>query len=356
MRPEPPDDVAQLCNLAELDKTHYRVFPNHQRQLSPAEANPKPATPERDLAGTRDLDSMVEQQAEGEATRKPAPEMPSHRWTVLHSAAVSNPEEPDDYRAAAEEIHVPTLSVFSTAGGVGKTSIVAALSRALSRAGQRMLVVHGAEEFTLTLHFGGQAGKPGRLRTFFPPTRKEGQINVLAHDFDVAPQGVEIDGWLQREVASIQGEVDRVLVEVRSLSGEDRHFLGLSHATLAVLVPDVRCLLSIAKLKKQLEQQNESGFRKVSPYFLLNKFDSNSAFHNEIRDQLRKQLGSKLLPFTIRRSDLVSEALASGMTVLDYAPKASIVDDLLRLSTWAGELGAVRPAVKNVNKANAAIV
>jgi cellulose synthase operon protein YhjQ len=355
MQPETPDDVANLCNVAELDTNHYKVFtPNRRKRIDPfsAEIDPPQAAPERNLA------SMVEQQAESEITPKSAPEMSSRRWTVLHSAAEVNPNaDSDDYRVVAEEIHVPTLSVFSTAGGVGKTSIVAALARALSRSGQRLLMVHGVEEYTLTLHFGGQSGKPGRLRTFFPPTRKEGQISVVAHDFDVAPHGVEIDGWLQREVASVQGEVDRVLVEISRLGSEDQHFLGLSHATLVVLVPDIRCLLSVPKLKKMLEQQNETGFRKVNPYFLLNKFDANSAFHNEIRDQLRKQLGSRLLPFTIRRSDLVSEALASGMTVLDYAPKASIVDDLLRLAAWAGELSNVRelPAAKSVTKANAAI-
>ncbi len=72
---------------------------------------------------------------------------------------------------------------------------------------------------------------------------------------------------------------------------------------------------------------------------------------------MRKQLGAKLLPFTIRRSDLVSEALASGMTVLDYAPKSAIVDDLMRLAAWAGEIGNVReiPVAKSVTKTNSGI-
>ncbi len=357
MPTDTPDDVANLCNVAELDTTHYKIFsPVRRRQnFAPAEVETNPLA--SDFNSSRRLIVEVEPETAGEVPSKFAPEM-SSRWTVLRSANEVNLNNGvDDYRVVAEEIHVPTLSVFSTAGGAGKTSIVAALARALSRSGQRMLMVHGMEEYTLPLHFGGQAGKPGRLRTFFPPSRREGQISVLSHDFDVAPHGVEIDGWLQREVASVQGEADRVLVEIGRLNGEERHFLGLSHATLAILVPDVRCLLSVAKLKKALDQQNESEFRKVNPYFVLNKFDSNSAFHNEIRDQLRKQLGAKLLPFTIRRSDLVSEALASGMTVLDYAPKSAIVDDLMRLAAWAGEIGNVReiPVAKSVTKTNSGI-
>jgi cellulose synthase operon protein YhjQ len=355
VRPEPPDDVANLCSVAELDKMHYKVFDRARLQhiSAPAEADPKPAAAERDLAKF-----VAEKQMERETTPKYAPEMPSHRWSMLYSTADANPDASvDDYSAVTEEIHVPTLAVFSMVGGVGKTSIVAALARALSRSGQRVLIVHGAEQHTLTLHFGGQPGKPGRLRTFFPPTRNEGQINVLAHDFDEAVHDVEIEGWLQREIASVQGEVDRVLVEVSRLSSEDVHFLGLSSATLVIVVPDLGSLLNVARLKKLLEQQNHSSFRKVNPYFVLNKFDANSAFHNEIRNHLRQQLSSRLLPFTIRRSDLVAEAVASGMTVLDYAPKAAIVDDLLRLSAWVGELGNVSElsAVKNVAKSKPAI-
>ncbi|MGA2961510.1 MAG: cellulose synthase operon protein YhjQ/BcsQ [Candidatus Korobacteraceae bacterium] len=353
MRPDTPDDVANLCNVAELDKARYKVFTRTRHEQIAVETDSEPAASERDLV------KLIEEPQAGRALMpRHAPEPPSHSWTMLHAVAEANSVTyAEDSQVVSEEIHVPTLSVFSTAGGVGKTFIVAALARAQSRSGQRVLVVHGEEQYTLTPHFGGQAGKPGRLRTFFPPTRKEGQINVLAHDFDGFSQGGEIDGWLQREVASVEDEVDRVLVEVSRLSSEDRHFLGLSHATLAVLVPDIGSLLSVPKLKNLLEQQYQSGFRKVNPYFVLNKFDANSAFHNEIRKHLRQQLGPRLLPFTVRRSDLVAEAIAAGMTVLDYAPRAAIVDDLLRLSAWVNELGSIRevPISKSATRPNSAI-
>jgi cellulose synthase operon protein YhjQ len=349
VRPEPPEDVANLCDVAELDTNYYKVF-TRQRTPVPAEVAAEPVTPER---GSAKL--IVEPEAEQAVTPMHSPpEMPSHRWTMLRAVTDAIPgADSDDYRVVSEEIHVPTIAVFSMAGGVGKTTILAALARALSRTGQRVLVVHGVEQNTLTLHFGGQSVRPGRLHTFLPPTRKEGQINVLAHEFDEAPRGVEIDGWLQREVAAVENEVDRVLVEVSRLNSEDQHFLGLAHTTLAVLVPDIGSLLSVAKLKNWLEQQNRAGFRKVDPYFLLNKFDANSAFHNEVRDRLHQQLGSRLLPFTIRRSDLAAEALASGMTILDYAPKASVADDFLRLAAWAGKLGNVREMPASKSKSNA---
>ena len=37
---------------------------------------------------------------------------------------------------------------------------------------------------------------------------------------------------------------------------------------------------------------------------------------------------------TIRRSDTVAEALADGMTVIDYCPDAGVAEDFQRLAEW----------------------
>jgi cellulose biosynthesis protein BcsQ len=80
------------------------------------------------------------------------------------------------------------------------------------------------------------------------------------------------------------------------------------------------------------------GSRQPSVHFLINKFDPASAFHAEVRKNLRLQLGARLLPFCIRRHDAVAEALAAGMTVLDYAPNSAPAEDFLQLATWAREV------------------
>lgn len=50
---------------------------------------------------------------------------------------------------------------------------------------------------------------------------------------------------------------------------------------------------------------------------------------------MRQQLGERLLPFVIRRSPSVAEALAEGMTVMDYAPDAAVAEDYRNLAKWA---------------------
>jgi cellulose biosynthesis protein BcsQ len=42
----------------------------------------------------------------------------------------------------------------------------------------------------------------------------------------------------------------------------------------------------------------------------------------------------------IRRSPAVAEALAEGMTVMDYAPESPIVEDYTHLAEWVRNLAA----------------
>ena len=72
----------------------------------------------------------------------------------------------------------------------------------------------------------------------------------------------------------------------------------------------------------------------MHPRYLLNGFDSSQPLHLDVREVLRQQLGDRLLPFVIRRSPAVSEALAEGMTVMDYAPETAVAGDVQNLASW----------------------
>ena len=49
---------------------------------------------------------------------------------------------------------------------------------------------------------------------------------------------------------------------------------------------------------------------------------------------LQQQLGDRLLPLVLRRSSAVSEALAEGTTVIDYAPGSAAAEDYMHLAGW----------------------
>jgi cellulose biosynthesis protein BcsQ len=67
---------------------------------------------------------------------------------------------------------------------------------------------------------------------------------------------------------------------------------------------------------------------------VLNQFDASLPLHLDVREVLRRQLGDRLLRFVIRRSPAVSEALAEGMTVVDYAPDAPVSQDYFDVASW----------------------
>jgi cellulose biosynthesis protein BcsQ len=75
----------------------------------------------------------------------------------------------------------------------------------------------------------------------------------------------------------------------------------------------------------------------------LNQFDASSPLHLDVRAILQQQLGDRLLPLVLRRSPAVSEALAEGMTVIDYAPGSEVAEDYRTLAGWLRSFAA--PAV-----------
>jgi cellulose biosynthesis protein BcsQ len=115
--------------------------------------------------------------------------------------------------------------------------------------------------------------------------------------------------------------------------------MNLARICLVVLTPDINSVMALGPFRKisDARAQRPGSRSQSSVHFLINKFDPDSAFHAEVRQNLRLQLGARLLPFCIRRSDAVSEALAAGMTVLDYAPNSAPAEDFLRLASWARE-------------------
>jgi cellulose biosynthesis protein BcsQ len=62
--------------------------------------------------------------------------------------------------------------------------------------------------------------------------------------------------------------------------------------------------------------------------------------HLDVREVLREQLGDRLLPFAMRHAPAISEALAEGMTVMDYAPNSSVAEDFGNLAGWLKSLSA----------------
>jgi cellulose biosynthesis protein BcsQ len=259
----------------------------------------------------------------------PAPrERVGSRWFALRGLYGRNPEEAQPKR---QEGQVPVLAVFSLAGGVGKTSLVASVGRALSARGERVVLADTSLFGVLPFYFGAREIKPDVLRTFSGGPG-DTPINLLTLDGERAAADPEL---LKREVARAAQDANRVLIDVATGSAAMlRQALRLSPTVLVPVVPDMASAVSLQSLETFFKNQEGLSGHPLRAWYVLNQFDPSMPLQLDVREVLRQQLGERLLPFAIHRSTAVSEALAEGMTVIDYAPNSPAAEDIMNLVTW----------------------
>jgi len=258
------------------------------------------------------------------------------RWYALRELFEQGPQDraPQAEKAASGE--VPVLAVFSLAGGVGKTSMVATLGRALASSGEKVLLTDTTSHGLLPFYFGASELKPGVVRTFAPPVGSaDAPIHLLS--FDVLEKGgdLEAQDWLAEELTRNSQGMQRVLVDLSPSVPWVLRRLAKMHSMVVVpMKPDMSSVISLQVVERFFADVTDASGKPVHPRYVLNGFDASQPLHLDVREVLRQQLGDRLLPFVIRRSPAVSEALAEGMTVMDYAPETAVAGDVLNLASW----------------------
>ncbi len=230
----------------------------------------------------------------------------------------------------------PVVAIFSLAGGVGKTSLVATMGRALSSRGERVLLVDTAAYGLLPFFFGAHDQRPGQLRTFSPPgTSTDAPIQMVTIDADGLGAESSNQDALCAEIGKYSRGVSRVIVDLATASGATtRRVLKMAPLVLVPMVPDMNSVVSVSSIDSFFQHNPNAAMKSAMPYYFLNQFDPSLPLHLDIREVLREQLGDRLLPFVVRRSPAVSEALAEGMTVMDYAPSSTVAEDFGTLAGW----------------------
>jgi len=265
-------------------------------------------------------------------------------WFALKSVFNPNAVPPEPVQIQAP-VRVPALAVFSLAGGVGKTSLIASLGRTLAARGERILLVDTAAFGLLPFFFGARDQRPGLLRTFNPPgAGSDAPIQMLTLDPESQPTDPSNQDWLAQEVTRNSRGISRILIDLPTASGATtRRVLRLAPVVLVPIVPDMNSVVSVGAIESFFRNSSNNSGKQILPYYLLNQFDYSQPLHIDVREILREQIGDRLLPFALRRSAAVSEALAEGMTVIDYAPNAIISEDFAHLAGWVRNLSTPAP-------------
>jgi cellulose synthase operon protein YhjQ len=256
------------------------------------------------------------------------------RWFALKG--VFDPgAEPMPETLSQREVRTPVLAVFSLAGGVGKTSMVATLGRALSSLGEKVLLADTTSQGLLPYYFGATELKPGVVRTFSPPSGStDAPIHLVSYDVDQRLDRIAEDA-LADEITNSAGGVQRLIVDLNAASGWlMRRFTRMAETVLVPVAPDMNSVISLQTVERYFEGAVDADGRPLKPFYVMNQFDASLPLHLDVREVLRRQLGDRLLPYVVRRSPAVSEALAEGMTVVDYQPEGSISEDYLNIANW----------------------
>ena len=263
------------------------------------------------------------------------------RWFALNGV-FSGASTPAEAVPAPAAQRAPVLAVFSLAGGVGKTSLVATLGRALSARGERVLLVDTAAFGLLPFFFGARDQRPGVLRTFTAPGASgDSPIQMLTVDPETLGPETAPQETLTQEIARHGRSAGRIIVDLATASGATtRRVLRMAPTVLVPVLPDMSSVVSVSSIDAFFQHNLSSSGQQVRPYYILNQFDPSLPLHLDVREVLREQLGDRLLPFALRRTPAVSEALAEGMTVVDYAPNSTVAEDFGSLAGWVKSLAA----------------
>lgn len=324
---ESAPDTHRLPQLGEeLESADGYAWPSQEESARPAWLRPHraeiaeylpPHTPADTLQGVRDRLAS--------------------RWFGLKGMfenAAAVPEalpEP----AAMAATSAPVLAVFSLAGGVGKSSLTAALARTLSACGERVLLVETTAYGLLPFFFGARDRRPGVLRTFAPPEGdNDAPVQMIALDADSLPETNDHDP-LAAEIARCGQGASRIIVDIATASAEvARRVLRMSPLVLVPVVPDMNSVVNTGFIDCVFHRKGNTPGISSEVYYVLNQFDLSLPLHLDVREVLRERLGDRLLPFALHRTPAVSEALAEGMTVVDYAPVSHAAEEFNSLAAW----------------------
>jgi len=276
-------------------------------------------------------------EARGGETLQDSRERVAARWFALKGVFEEAASDlPAMLPVRPRDTHTPLLALFSLAGGVGKTSLAATLGRALSLQGERVVLTDTTSSGLLPYFFGEREVRPGEVRSFQPPEGSSGAaISLVIRDATGMSEDKRWQEILTDEILRNGAGNQRAVLDLASGSSWlIRRMVDLHPIVLVPMTGDMNSVISLQAVERVFRGIVDSDGRSLMPYYVLNQFDVSLPLHLDVREVLRRQLGDRLLRFVIRRSPAVSEALAEGMTVVDYEPDALVSRDYMDVAAW----------------------
>ncbi|MFW0754072.1 cellulose biosynthesis protein BcsQ [Pseudomonas sp. H11T01] len=229
-----------------------------------------------------------------------------------------------------------SLSARGVRGGVGNSSLLAALGHALHHLGERVLLVDMCPENLLGLHFNLAVGeRSGWARALLDEQGWVDQAWTLQSGFCLMPYGrlewseqqrveqqlcQEPELWARRQIVLTQ-HFDWILFDLpQRLPGHAK--VGRCALQIRVAEADAACHVLLQRVEA------------LNSYLLVNRFDPASLLQRDLLLIWRKLFGGRMLPLTVHSDEAMREALAFKKPVGEHSPASLAAQDVLSLATW----------------------
>ncbi|QPT12622.1 cellulose synthase operon protein YhjQ [Serratia rubidaea] len=231
---------------------------------------------------------------------------------------------------------MPVIALQGMRGGIGTTSLTAALAWAFQQLGESVLAIDCSADNLLRLHFNTPfALARGWARAELDDGDWRQGAMRYSENLDFLPFGRLSDAerrnlqqsptpWREK-IRQLQdaGRYRWILLDVPA--GDDapaRQALDAADRAFVLLTPDANC-------HARLHQQPlpEHG------HFLINHYNPHSQLQQDLH-QLWLQSLHNLLPVMVHRDEALAEAPAMKQPLGEYRPESLAADEILTLANW----------------------
>lgn len=233
------------------------------------------------------------------------------------------------------------VALVSVNGGVGRSTLVTALSSGLQRLGESVVALDLDPQNALRHHFGVSSSVPGVGRTSlrnaqWAQTQQPGfaGCQVITFGDTDSQQRENLQRWLKREPGWLAQRLsalnlsERHTVIIDTPAGNNvycNQALSVADVVLVVAQADAASLGTLDQLDAMLAPHLK---REHPPrvHFLINQLNESNPFNLDMLEAFKQRLGHA--PMEVHGDMAISEALAFGTDPLDSRGMGLAIDDI----------------------------
>lgn len=240
------------------------------------------------------------------------------------------------------------MALVSGKGGVGKTSLTAAVAVALAQHGRRILVIDLDPQNALRLHLGMEPGDiSGWSREGFGAEalfESAGGVSFLPFGRLIESELEELEAalqakpaWLAEQLQALaaHARIDHVLIDTPP--GPTvflQQALQAAHRALVVVLADAASLTTLPGFFAVLDEFTAGRSDFLGSHILINQLQHQGRLGHQVQSAIHQHFPGAVVPVAVHRDAAMAEALTFERTVLDYEPGAEASLDVHHVADW----------------------